>query len=437
MTPCRLQPSEIQMLALEGGGGKGAAYLGALGVFADPTVGLFRATSDGRTEGAVLDKSRIKKIAGSSAGAITATLVACGYSLQEIHQIVTSPHLRSFYDLPNKLERPRVGRNLPPAIFTEPSLINTRVGPFAEGEHDLALRRREDSEGVAKASLLVSRVIRDLIRRKRINPLTLPTVLQFLLGYDGSGLEDQALPGYVRNLLIDFGFMSGKGAREIIDSLIAQKTIKNGTTTQSVTFEQFFKIHGVELMLTGTRLETGTSHYFSRTTTPTFRVADAVRISMSIPVLFKPVVIQDGDFPGEGLAGTWVDGGTIVNLPIHAFDSELGVVNDHVLGLRLGVDAPRKLEDFGGFLGALVETLMSPSELGQIRTPQEQAQTVVLPTGRLSTAEFLAPNDVLREAVEQSAMATMRYFGMQETSSSFLNNRFNVRQVRPESLIAP
>jgi NTE family protein len=423
------------MLALEGGGGKGAAYLGALGVFADPAIGLLKAATDGRTEGAVLDKSRVGKISGSSAGAITATLVACGYSLEEIVKIVTSEHLRSFYDLPQLL-RPRVGQNLPAGEFFEPSLNPTGSGVFARQDDQFTRERFDEARDPAGASRLLSRVIRNWLMQRRASLLKLPTALQFLLGVEGN-LGERALPEYVRSLLTDFGFMSGIGARKAIDALIAQKTVIGQTTTHGITFSQFVKHHGVELFLTGTRLETGTFHYFSAKTTPHFAVADAVRISMSIPVLFKPVVIRPGDFPGDELVGTWVDGGMLNNLPIHAFDDAVGAVGPNVLGLRLGLDRPRSIKTFAGFMSALVETLLSPGELGQIRTVQEQMQTIVLPTGRLSTAEFLAPRDVLREAVHQSAMATMRYFGLEETTSSFLVNNFGVRRLEKESLLAP
>jgi NTE family protein len=426
--PHKLTAGEVRLLALEGGGGKGAAYLGALAVLADPAVGLLKATSDGRTETATLDKSRVNRIAGSSAGAITATLVACGYSLDEILEIVTSPALLKFYDAP-KMVRPVVGRGRSPSVVVEPTVAPTGRGPFATAEHEETLERLEAAKGPANAAGLVGRVIKNLLDRYGVQFLSLPTAVQRLLE------TESIFSQYALSLLTDYGLMSGEGARRLIDGLIARKTVRSGSTTYGITFDDFLHHHGVELHLTGTRLETGTFHYFSARSTPQFRVADAVRISMSIPILFKPVVIREGDFPDDELVGTWVDGGVLNNLPMHAFDNELGVIDPHVLGLRLGVDIARTIGGFGDFAGALLETLLAPGELGQIRTPQEQIQTVILPTGGLSTAEFLAKPNVLRDAVKQSASATMRYFDLEKTTSSFLINRFGFQSPEPEPLL--
>lgn len=80
----------FQNLVLEGGGVKGAAYPGAL---------------------AVLDAwgqlASIERVAGTSAGAITALMVALGYTPTEIHDVVLQVDLGSFRDgsFPGDLER--------------------------------------------------------------------------------------------------------------------------------------------------------------------------------------------------------------------------------------------------------------------------------------------------------------------------------------------
>jgi len=65
---------------------------------------------------------------------------------------------------------------------------------------------------------------------------------------------------------------------------------------------------------------------FSYETTPTMRVADAVRISMSIPLYFRAVlldaqntVITGTPFPGQPVQ-VLVDGGLLANYPIDLFD---------------------------------------------------------------------------------------------------------------------
>lgn len=84
------QSPRFHNLVLEGGGVKGAAYAGAL---------------------AVLDAkgqlASIERVAGTSAGAITALMVALGYSPAEIHDVVLQVDLGDFRDgaFPGDLRR--------------------------------------------------------------------------------------------------------------------------------------------------------------------------------------------------------------------------------------------------------------------------------------------------------------------------------------------
>lgn len=72
---------KIKNLVFEGGGVKGIAYGGALTRLDE--LGIFR---------------NIKRVAGTSAGAITATLMAVGYSAQEISDIMSQTNFNDFAD---------------------------------------------------------------------------------------------------------------------------------------------------------------------------------------------------------------------------------------------------------------------------------------------------------------------------------------------------
>ena len=68
-------------LVFQGGGVKGIAYVGALQVLEEQEI-----------------LQGVKKVAGTSAGAITATLVALGYTPDEIHQMMTALDFTKFED---------------------------------------------------------------------------------------------------------------------------------------------------------------------------------------------------------------------------------------------------------------------------------------------------------------------------------------------------
>jgi NTE family protein len=63
-----------------------------------------------------------------------------------------------------------------------------------------------------------------------------------------------------------------------------------------------------------------------------FKVADAVRMSLSIPYFFTPVTLVDGN---TGRESTIVDGGTLSNFPVWLFDTDKRDARRPTFGLRL------------------------------------------------------------------------------------------------------
>lgn len=78
-----------------------------------------------------------------------------------------------------------------------------------------------------------------------------------------------------------------------------------------LTFLELSKKTGVNLVICATHVATMDAMYFSVDTTPNVLVMDAVRASIAVPWLFKPVKIGDDYF---------VDGGVADNLPFRVFE---------------------------------------------------------------------------------------------------------------------
>jgi NTE family protein len=112
-----------------------------------------------------------------------------------------------------------------------------------------------------------------------------------------------------QRLLNDFGWHKGEYFRSWIGDLIASKL-----GSANATFTDFHLMGCKELYLIGANLSTGFGEVFSREHTPTMRVVDAVRISMSLPLFFSAVRNVRGD--------VFVDGGLLLNYPIKLFDRE-------------------------------------------------------------------------------------------------------------------
>ena len=89
------------------------------------------------------------------------------------------------------------------------------------------------------------------------------------------------------------------------------------------TFIDIVKRTGIDLVICATHVETLKPVYFSVERTPHVRVIDAIRASIAIPWIFKPVKIGDDHY---------VDGGVCKNVPLDCFDD---ADPSHVLVLHL------------------------------------------------------------------------------------------------------
>ena len=107
--PSRLNPDDIKYLALEGGGGKGNAYVGALESLSHPSLNIIRHLDYRLTN--------IKGVAGASAGAITSLFLASGFTPFELKTILELEDFNSFFDAPNPGRVFCIGgfRTLPPS----------------------------------------------------------------------------------------------------------------------------------------------------------------------------------------------------------------------------------------------------------------------------------------------------------------------------------
>ena len=204
-------------LVFEGGGVKGIAYVGALEVLQEEGI-----------------LQNVKRVAGTSAGAMMAVLVGLRYTADEVKEILWDLNFKKFMD---------------------------------------------SSFGI----------VRD-----------------------------------TKRLLEEFGWYKGDYFRNLMADLIKRKT-GNGEITfnQLADMNKFRKIY-----LVGANLSTGTSETFCHGDDyGGMKIADAARISMSIPLFFASVKEkgQENQF--------YVDGGLLDNYSIKTFDQEI-FVDDKIRNIR-------------------------------------------------------------------------------------------------------
>ena len=303
-------------IVFEGGGAKGSAFVGALEVLA----------AQGHTH---------RRLIGTSAGAITATLVAAGYQPHELRAAVNErldgkPRFSSFMD--------------PPA------------------EADFSAQQREKSLTIG---LL-----------KQVDVPGLPAFF------------DEALDRNLLNALLKLppyrqlfcfvecgGFFAGNKFLEWIREKLKAKGIQPGTS-----FRAFAQRTKADLSLVVSDTSDMEMLVLNHRTAPDCPVEWAVRMSMSIPFVWREVEWQRewGTYRGQDKTGRLiVDGGVLSNFPIRLIAEK----DEHIAQI-MGPTDPAG----AGNLGLLIDENLpvpgavaqqQPADLkGQIRTVQRVSRLV-------------------------------------------------------------
>jgi NTE family protein len=284
---------------------------------------------------------------------------------------------------------------------------------------------------------------------------SLAEVETILKGLDFKRFMDDSW-GVVRDtdrLLHKFGWYKGDFFREWIGKIIGDKTGNPDATFNDLASQKEAKGF-LDLYFMGTNLSTRFGEVFSFEHTPRTCVADAVRISMSIPLFFSAKRSTRGD--------VYVDGGVLDNYPVKLFDRQKYVeihattppyyqshneqlaqkgraispyvFNMETLGFRLdtareiGVfrdqaEPPQhEVDDFFDYAYALVDTVMNAQENQHLHSDDWQ-RTVYIDTLGVRTTDFDLDDGKKAALVKSGKENTEKYFTWYEDPSSQPANR--------------
>jgi predicted acylesterase/phospholipase RssA len=422
-----LREEEVKYLALEGGGGKGFAYLGALQLLDDHHI-----------------LPAIEGAAGASAGAITALMISLGMTSKEITSEIKKTDFTSFFDLPQPRLIP-----VPSVSPVVPGQYEPRVDSLAEsikltmsGEPisllKLAANLQTAADKIGPGHLpgwIVWAGIAPLLAAASSNSEAQGRGMGFVAGATlGAPLDrlTQYWQPYFTYLERDMGLFSGYAARQYFDNLIATRAaaVNGGDCSRyhNMLFREHRKIFGRELLVCGANVSTGRTVLFSARPehTPEFPVADAVRISMSLPLIYKPYVIRQAT-PGWPECGTYVDGGLWNNIPLREIEplpsgAEVGPVPfsfafsrqrwpNSTLALRLEIDPPSQVSTALGVMTSMLKGILGSGETQVLR--ELEYMSIVLDTRDLSLLKFKPDDAVSERLLKRSRRQISRYFHWQ------------------------
>lgn len=117
--------------------------------------------------------------------------------------------------------------------------------------------------------------------------------------------------------LTQCGIESGQKIYDLYSQILEVKT-----GIKKTNFQQLYEVSKIHLIIVGTSLTAKKAIYYDHINTPTFEVALALRISISMPGFFTPIVI-DGE--------KYIDGAILDHFPLHLFKDHL----DEAIGFNI------------------------------------------------------------------------------------------------------
>jgi NTE family protein len=225
----------------------------------------------------------------------------------------------------------------------------------------------------------------------------------------------------ILRLLRHFGLHSSAYFYNWLKQTIAAQCGGNGMAT----FRDFRARGFRDLHVTSADVSLQTTKFFSAEDTPDVAVADAVRMSMSLPFFFEPQRF-DGKELGKG--DYFVDGGTQDNYPITIFDQPqyaqgspyfVNGVNWETLGFFLFTDEanirPTRITNLVQYIEAMVETLLAVQDVMFRNNSVDPRRTVMVDDCGVPTTDFdIKPGDeTYRKLVASGYNATVYFIDNQ------------------------
>lgn len=244
------------------------------------------------------------------------------------------------------------------------------------------------------------------------------------------------LAGGISRLRKQFGWYKGEKIAKWIEDLIEAKT-GNGQITFAELHAQSIEKGYKDLYITGTDLTYQMLRVFSYENYPNMRICDAVRISLSIPLYYRAVLMDDEgkiyDRPdGKQLLHVMVDGGVLSNYPLFLFDSTR-YINSHIpiagsftenpetLGLLMEIPEqiqyntqqsgiyPFAIYSMNDYFKALYHTLIDKAN-PEVTHPNSLRRTIAINNLNMSGRVRKLPKKTIMALVENGRAGARKFF---------------------------
>jgi NTE family protein len=233
-----------------------------------------------------------------------------------------------------------------------------------------------------------------------------------MMGLDFSKFEDGSDLGGPVRLIEHYGWFKGDYFLNLMQSYIKTKAGDGRATFRDLAEKSGFK----DLYVFGTDLSQQAVKEFSYRQTPDVAVADAVRISMSIPFFFEARNYENG---------IYCDGGVLNNYPVSTFDEQYTAPdpesghtmlhrtpNPETLGFHLdnlGQPPARPIDNVRRFAGSVFDALLDIQDILLKTNPGDERRTVFINDLGVKTTDFQLSDQTKWDLIAQGRIATSTY----------------------------
>lgn len=172
---------------------------------------------------------------------------------------------------------------------------------------------------------------------------------EFVLNFNFSKLEPKNIN--CDDLFTNFGLDNGNNLVFLLSEMLNFKLKK-----KSITFKELYDLTENEVIFAATCINTSKVKYFNYTFTPEDDVIQAIRMSISVPFYYFPVLFEGNYF---------VDGGILDNYPIQFCNKE------STIGLVVFSDKKNKFNDFGSYMFKVIKLVLNANLLNKIKNYED------------------------------------------------------------------
>lgn len=213
----------------------------------------------------------------------------------------------------------------------------------------------------------------------------------------------------MRLLKGELSFSSSDKLKSFIGNLLVKRNLP-----VDLTFQQLYEKNSIDLHVVVSDLTSAGVQHIDRYSYPNLMISTGMIASMSLPLLYPPVVSPEGH--------QWVDGGLLENYPAMRF------APDTLLGFDFSFTPDPKFDSLFSYITRIINVQQVPADVMQWRVLPEnhKSRTIIINTDTISTIsgtlQEMTP-EIRKMLLKHGAQAVKNYKqGMKQTLPGIINN---------------